>query len=204
MQEFRDKINLKEKIANNEKILLELGAGKRRKEGRINIDILDLPEVDIVADLEEGLRFIPDNCVDEIDSKSFLEHINNFGFLMEEMYRVLKPNGEINIFVPHFSNPYYYSDYTHKRFFGYYTFYYFSKDQKKLRRKVPSFYNKCNFEIVSQELYFTSSFFPIMIFKKYIIGKIINLSPLFQEIYEAYLTNIFSCYGIEVKLKAIK
>jgi len=203
MQKFKDKINLKEKIKRGERIILELGCGKRKREGRVNIDILDLPEVDIVTDLEQGLQFVPDNCIDEINSKSFFEHVANFGFLMKEMHRVLKPNGEINIFVPHFSNPYYYSDYTHKRFFGLYTFYYFSKNQNKIKRKVPNFYVNCDFEVISQELYFISVFPMIRTLKKY-IGKIINMNTLFQEIYEGHLTNIFSCYGIDVKLRAIK
>ena len=61
---------------------------------------------------------------------------------MREITRVLKKNGKANIFVPHFSNPYYYSDYTHKRFLGLYTFYYFVETEmianvgkKKLKYK---------------------------------------------------------------------
>lgn len=141
--------------------------------------------------------------MDEIHSISFFEHIDNFEFLMVEIYRVLKVEGIMSLFVPHFSNPYHYSDYTHKRFFGFYTFYYFSKKQNKLTRKVPTFYNNCNFEVVSQTLCFTSPFATIKRFKK-ILGKFINANILFQEVYEGHLSNLFSCYGMEIKLKAIK
>src|SRR3989344_45923 len=196
MSEFKDNIDIQKKLHSQGPIVLVLGAGPKLAAGRINIDILDLPETDIVADLEYGLPFLPDNCVDEIQSNSFFEHIRNFGFLMEEMHRVLKPNGLISAFVPHFSNPYYYSDYTHKTFFGYYTFHYFSKNQKKLKRKVPHFYTKINFEVVSQKMIFTSPFPKIKIIKEW-LGKFINRRSKYQELYEELLSPFFPCYGLE-------
>jgi len=48
-----------------------------------------LPGVDIVADIEDGLDFIPDGSVDEIYSHSVFEHIQNFEKLMSEIVRVL-------------------------------------------------------------------------------------------------------------------
>jgi predicted SAM-dependent methyltransferase len=120
MQDYKDKIDINRKLKNRDKIILELGCGNRKKQERINIDKLDLEGVDIVADLEKGFSFFPDSCVDEIHSKSLFEHIENFEFFMEEIYRILKPGGKVFIFVPHFSNPYFYSDPTHKRFMGFY------------------------------------------------------------------------------------
>lgn len=119
------KINLEQAINSQNPVIIELGCGQKKKTDRITIDRVDLPNVDIVADIENGLPFLPDNSVDQIHCRSVLEHIKNFENLMREITRVLKKNGKANIFVPHFSNPYYYSDYTHKRFFGLYTFYYF-------------------------------------------------------------------------------
>lgn len=200
---YQDKINIQEKITRHEPLILNLGGGHKKVAGRINIDLLDLDETDIVADLEQGLPFLPDSCVDEIQSNSFFEHIDNFQFLMEEMYRVLKPNGLIDAFVPHWSNPYYYSDYTHKRFFGFYTFYYFVKNQKPLKRKVPHYYTATNFEMMSQKMIFTSPFRKVRAVKEW-LGKFINHSLKRQELYEELLSPILPCYGLEVVLKAIK
>jgi SAM-dependent methyltransferase len=199
MNEIQDKINIQQKINSGEIINIELGGGRKSKEGIINIDALDLPEVDIVANLENGLNFIPDNSVDNVSCISFLEHIDNFEFLMKEVFRVLKNGKEFEIFVPHFSNPYYYSDYTHKRFFGYYSFYYFSKDQSKIKRNVPIFYNDIDFEIVSQDFTFSSVFRGVHKLKK-IIGKVINSSVLFQEVYEGLFSWLFTAYGLKVRL----
>ncbi|NQT04147.1 MAG: class I SAM-dependent methyltransferase, partial [Planctomycetes bacterium] len=106
------KIDLDNIYKSTEPVIIELGSGPSKKPGRIGIDHIDLPNVDIVADMEEGLPFLPDDSVDEIYCRSVLEHIQNFEALMREIVRVLKKNGKAHVFVPHFSNPFYYSDYT--------------------------------------------------------------------------------------------
>jgi predicted SAM-dependent methyltransferase len=121
-------IDLDSLIQTSRRIVIELGAGTKKSPGRICIDKVDLPNVDIVADIERGLAFLPDNSIDEIHCRSVLEHIDNFEELMREIVRVLKPAGRAYIFVPRFSNPYFYSNYTHRRSFGLYTFYYFVDD----------------------------------------------------------------------------
>ena len=178
-------------------VVLELGCGKKKRQGAIGIDRIDLPEVDIVADVEEGLGFLPDGCVDEIYARSFFEHIQNFEKLMSEIVRVLAKGGKVFVFVPHFSNPYYYSDPTHKRSFGLYSFYYFVDSKYQLKRKVPSYYFDTKIRIVSQKLVFDSPFFFGRIIKK-IAGAIFNLSRFFQEWYEEDFCYIFPCYGIEI------
>jgi SAM-dependent methyltransferase len=191
------KIDLDKIVKDNRDLIVELGSGKKKKQGRITVDNVDLPEVDIVADLEDGLDFLPDESVDEIHCRSVLEHIKNFEFLMAEIVRVLKKDSTAHIFVPHFSNPYYYSDYTHKRFFGLYTFYYFVKPQYQLRRKVPDYYSSTKIKILSQRLIFRSSFKLINPIKKF-FGWLINLHTLFQQYYEENLCYIFPCHGIEL------
>ena len=191
------KINLEQVINSKEPVIIELGCGARKKEGRIGIDAVDLPGVDIVADLEKGLPFLPDNSIDQIHCRHLLEHIRNFESLMTEMVRVLKKDGTAHIFVPHFSNPHYYSDYTHTRFFGLYSFYYFAENENQLRRKVPNFYTDIRIKVLSQKLIFRSSFKIIKPFKS-LFGWFINLHTSFMEYYEENLCYIFPCHGIEI------
>ena len=191
------KIDLEKIISNSSKLSIELGCGLKKQSDRITIDRVDLPNVDIVADLEKGLPFLPDDSVDEIHCRSILEHIQNFEGLMREIVRILKKSGRAYIFVPHFSNPYYYSDYTHKRFFGLYTFYYFVEPELQLRRKVPNFYTDIRIKIISQRLVFRSPFWLSRQFKK-AFGFIINCSSIFMEFYEQNLCYMFPCHGIEI------
>ena len=51
------KINLEKALSGNALLIIELGCGRKKKGGRITIDKVDLPGVDIVADLEEGAGF---------------------------------------------------------------------------------------------------------------------------------------------------
>ena len=59
------KNNLEKALSGNAPLIIELGCGRKKKGGRITIDKVDLPDVDIVADLENNLAFLPDQSVDE-------------------------------------------------------------------------------------------------------------------------------------------
>jgi ubiquinone/menaquinone biosynthesis C-methylase UbiE len=191
------KIDLDQVLGGDEPVVLELGCGRKKRPGAIGIDRIDLPEVDIVSDVEEGLGFLPDGCVDEIHARKFFEHVQNFEKLMSEIVRVLKKEGKVFVFVPHFSNPHYYSDPTHKRIFGLYSFYYFVDSKYQLKRKVPDYYFDTKIRILSLKLIFKSPFFFGRTIKK-IAGAFFNLSRFFQEWYEEDFCYIFPCYGIEI------
>jgi SAM-dependent methyltransferase len=191
------KIDLEKIISDNSPLIIELGSGQKSKKDRITVDKLDLPNVDIVADIEGGLPFLPDCSVDEIHCRSVFEHIQNFEDLMREIVRVLKKSGKAHVFVPHFSNPYYYSDYTHKRFFGLYTFYYFVDTEHQMKRKVPNFYTDIRINIISQKLVFRSPFWFSCQFKK-AFGFLINCHRSIMEFYEQHLCHIVPCHGIEI------
>ena len=55
------RIDLEEVLNGGDPVIVELGCGRKKKQGRIGIDRVDLTNVDIVADMEEGLSFLPDN-----------------------------------------------------------------------------------------------------------------------------------------------
>jgi len=191
------KIDLQDRLKSGESLVVELGCGPNKKAGRIGIDQLDLPGVDIVADINQGLGFFPDQSVDEIHSKSLLEHVDDLGLVVREIVRVLKPGAKKYLFVPHFSNPYYYSDYTHTRFMGLYTFYYFVDEKYQLRRKVPVFYSDVRIRVESVKMIFQSPFRLIHYFKK-AFQTLVNLSSWTQEFYEENLCYFIPCYGMEI------
>ena len=147
---------------------IDLGCGTNKKEGFLGADIRPLPGVDFVIDLENGLSFLKENDVEMFYSSHFLEHIDHLDMLMTEIHRTLLPDGIFEIVVPHFSNPYFYSDYTRK-------------------------------------LVFKSPRFPLLhLIRKHVIQWFFNLSPYFQEWYEAFFSNKISCTEIHFVLKPIK
>jgi SAM-dependent methyltransferase len=192
------KIDLEALFKSGQRVVLELGCGPNKTAGRIGVDRIDLPGVDIVANIDEGLGFLPDSSVDAIYSESFFEHVIDLQHLVSEIVRVLKPDGYNFLFVPHFSSPHYYSDYTHKSFFGLYTLRYFCAEEDQLRRKVPSFYSDVRIRVVSQRMIFFSSFRGLRFLKK-VFQKLVNWNSWTQEFYEENLCYLIPCYGMELR-----
>ena len=109
-----------------DKKILNLGCGTDIKKGCVNLDIAKLPGVDVVWNIEKTPYPFKDNTFDEIICSHVLEHVSDLIKVMEELWRISKPGAKIIITVPHFSGYYAFVDPTHKRFFTYGTFDYFT------------------------------------------------------------------------------
>jgi SAM-dependent methyltransferase len=138
---------VREDIVAGRALNLELGSGGQPRQGFYGLDVRALPGVDIQANLNKPLDFLPDNSVANIFSQHCLEHVSEFETLMSELHRVVRPEGSIEIVVPHFSNPFYYSDPTHVRFFGLFSFHYFVRPERQKGRRVPFYYEAMEFKI---------------------------------------------------------
>ena len=78
---------------------LHVGCGRERLEGWVNIDLADLPGVDVVADVTEGLDFR--DC-EAIFAEHFLEHLPLDGAVsfLAEAHRALGEEGLIRLSTP--------------------------------------------------------------------------------------------------------
>jgi SAM-dependent methyltransferase len=199
---FQDKNSILENLDFGDVVILELGCGNRKRiENSIGIDILDYPCVDIVGDLSEVLQAFPAHSVDRVTSHHVLEHLDDLGEMLIELARVFKHDGQLEIVVPHFSNPYFFSDTTHKSFFGLYTLCYFSSGSP-FKRKVPSYNRQLNFEIVTVDLVFKSSRpFYFRHGLKRLLGYIFNFNCYTRELYEENFCYIFPCYELRYVLR---
>lgn len=115
MKKQEDKIDsiLKEKSG----IKLDVGCGSNKQPSFVGIDYRELPGVDIVHNLEEFPWPLPDESVLVAMASHVVEHINPAGgkFIefMNEVWRVLKPEGEFIISTPYAGSPGYWWDPTH-------------------------------------------------------------------------------------------
>lgn len=121
--------------------VLNLGCGKGKIKDSINLDIKPLEGVDIVHNLEETPLPFKDKEFDLIYANMIFEHIENLIPLIEDLHRILKPNGMIKITVPHFSTSNAFVDITHKRFFSYRTFNHFKENSSH------NYYTKSRFDV---------------------------------------------------------
>lgn len=103
--EYRPRDNIREFVDDIEegRIIVEFGSGCRRlRDDVINVDLFKFPNVDVVADMS---RPFADNAVDFVILDSVIEHIPYPQKFMEDLYRILKPGGQV-ICVTTFVFPY--------------------------------------------------------------------------------------------------
>jgi len=201
---IKDRKNILKNIKNSGELSLELGCGNRKRhEDAVGIDILEYEGVDIQGDIYDVLKKIPDNRISAVYSYHFFEHVNNVEKLLAEVDRVLIVGGRFIVVVPHFSNPYFYSDYTHLNFFGLYSFSYFSQDHI-FSRKVPHYQKNINFKLQAVKLIFKS---PKPFYFRWGIKKIaqffFNLNTYLKELYEEFFCYLIPCYEIKFVIKKI-
>lgn len=194
--------NALDRLKSTECIVLELGCGTRKRHAEaIGIDAIDYPSVDIVGDIYEVLAQFPPRSVDAVYSYHFVEHVPDVPKLLSELARILKPNGALEFVAPHFSNPYFYSDPTHRSFFGLYTFCYFASNSP-FARQVPTYGYKTQFRIAKVDLIFKSP--RPFVFRygiKRVIGSLFNSCTYLRELYEENFCYLFPCYEVRYILR---
>jgi SAM-dependent methyltransferase len=95
---------------------LNLGCGTRPEYGWNNVDIVDLPGVDEVWDLDVTPWPWIDECCALIRARHVFEHLADPVGFMRESWRVLVPGGELNIVSPYWRHVSAFTDPTHRRF----------------------------------------------------------------------------------------
>lgn len=109
-------------------IKLDLGSGSQERDhhrnGFTGIDNKDYG-YNLVRDVTKGLPY-SDNTVDEIIAHNFFEHLlpDDWQYVINECWRVLVPDGTLEIIVPPFTHHNAVADPTHKSFWHSGTFSY--------------------------------------------------------------------------------
>lgn len=177
-------------------IYIDLGSGRNKKDNAYyGVDCAKIKGVDILCnlDLKEDtcLPFI-DCSVDKVFTRHFLEHVSNPLLVIEEIYRILKIGGEVEIIVPHWS---WYGSHTfmHRRFFHSNDFNFFEKNDPY------NYYTNVKFLILSKKI----------IYKKfndrrwlkpavYFINKLLNKNLFISE---NFLVNLLMPEEIRVVMR---
>lgn len=191
-------------LSKHSPLTVEVGCGPtKRYAGSIGIDAVDYDGVDIVGDAKEALQSIPAGSADLVTSSHFLEHVEDVGAMLDEMIRVVRTGGLLEVIVPHFAHPYFSSDPTHTRRFGLYTFSYLATEDL-FRRKVPAYVQRSNVQLIKVDLIFKSTRpFYIRHGIKRLVGWIFNSCRYFQELYEENFCYLFPCYEIRYVMRKL-
>ena len=96
--------------------VLNLGCGARPYEGAVNLDIADIPGVDVVHDLDIAQWPFADCSFDQVAAFDVFEHVDKPLLFMAEAHRVLVEHGLLWIHTNYWRSMGSYRDPTHKRF----------------------------------------------------------------------------------------
>ncbi len=117
-------------------IQLDIGCGASKQPGWVGMDLQDLPGVDIRHDFNIHPWPLPDECALKAMASHVLEHIpkvmltergTRFPLIefMDEVWRILKPDGLFFLALPHGASPGFMQDPTHAAQINETTFAYF-------------------------------------------------------------------------------
>lgn len=114
-----------------DRVKLNLGCGFDKHEGWLNVDSFAMCKPDQLLDIEATPWDLPSDGFEHVLMKHVLEHVGAefkvLAAVMRELYRVLEPNGLVEIHVPHVRHDNFWSDPTHVRAFTPFTFQMMSK-----------------------------------------------------------------------------
>lgn len=123
---------------------LNLGCGKNKMKGYVNVDFNPFFSPEIIHDLNVFPYPFKDNEFEEIYLDHVLEHLNNPFKVLEEIYRIAKNNAKVIVKCPHFScnwlNP------SHRSAISSYLFNYFNPQGSEG-------YGEANFKVEKIKLY---------------------------------------------------
>ncbi|MFH0829343.1 MAG: class I SAM-dependent methyltransferase [Candidatus Kerfeldbacteria bacterium] len=147
----------------DDKKVLNIGCGKTRIPGSIGLDRVHIEgTVDVVHDLNTVPYPFPDSSFDEIHMYHVLEHLNEPMKKIEELYRILKPEGVVYLRVPHFSSLGAFTDLTHVRPFGWSSFDCLEKGH------YQHFYTNVEFKVLKKEIKYFGLYPNDGVYEKYI------------------------------------
>ena len=102
--------------------VLDVGCGWNKTPGAVGMDSNPRTHADVIHDLGVLPYPFDDDEFDEVVCRHVAEHVPDVMAFITELHRIAKPGGRIRITTPHYSNPDWPTDPTHRNHFNSYSF----------------------------------------------------------------------------------
>ena len=128
--------------------ILNLGCGQKKLPNAVNLDVTPDTNPDVVHNLNVCPWPFSDNQFSEVRANDVIEHLGDIVEVMGELHRVCRQGAKISITVPHFSSANAFTDPTHRHYFGWYSFDYFTGEHEH------SYYTRARFRMANRQMVF--------------------------------------------------
>lgn len=183
---------------------LDVGCGKHKTAGAVGVDRINTPGVDVIHDLNVFPWPFPDQAFDHIVCSHSLSHLENIVRVIEEIHRISKDNGIVEILAPHYASDNYNTDPTHKISFGIRSMDYFLE---KTELGNSYCYSPVRFAMVNRKISFREIKTDFKRKTKFNPLKIIGFEKLvnsFPRLYERFFVYWIPPSEVYFKLRVIK
>lgn len=182
--------------------ILDVGCGTMKYPGAVGIDQFDLDGVDVVHDLNARPWPFEEGAFDRVVCRHSLSHFSDFVATVEEIHRVLKDGGILEVWGPHFTSDNFFTDPTMVTPLAYRTFDYFATNPF-----AWSFHSSGQFVIERRSLTFRNHAVPGVIEAKPNPFRWVGLEALvnrFPRIYERFFAFTLPVAEVHFRLRAVK
>ena len=110
--------------------ILDVGCGTNKYPNAVGMDYNPRTDADVIHDLGVVPYPFADNEFDLIVSRHVIEHVPDVMAFVSELHRITRHGGRIRLVTPHYSNPDWPTDPTHRNHFNSYSFSCFMQDRR--------------------------------------------------------------------------
>lgn len=168
--------------------VLDVGCGSAKTPGAVGLDISSDTQADVVHDLDVLPYPFEDSSFDQVLMQDVLEHVRDPIRVVEELHRVLRPGGLLQLRTPHFSSALAYGDPSHHHYFS-------ALAIRSLAQPGFAHYTAARFRIIHVTL---DLWLP---FRLTGIGALANRFP---DTYEKYFAFRFPAMNLRAEFAAVK
>lgn len=180
--------------------VLNIGAGRDRVPGAVNVDLVPLPEVEVAASIVGTLPF-RDGSFGTVLCRDVLEHVDAASAL-REVHRVLEPGGTVVISTVHFTSSDLWVDPTHLRAFSVQTFDFFAEGDTFRNDRSYAFDFRFS-SVDAADIQFSARLGNGRFFVwDRIVERLVNVHPKVQVLYEkTFLSRLFPAANVIAVLR---